>query len=568
MYKLENFEIYHLTPSDFDEFQDWVVRLDPFHSDDISPPMKADHFLLLFQICFGCKLPISKVTNLRKRDIDLRQKVVLTKKRGRLVKIPLRDKEYAELQKHLHRMSYAQKLFPITQNTARKYAEDAMIMGGLINPNRAPLNRDATYEIIIPDSRKVNSHLKTEKEKIRQKAIMKDKNKLIATNNKGIMSKHHDVFICHASEDKNAVARPFAEKLTRAEVDVWYDEFSLRWGSKLMKKITEGIQASKIGIVILSPNFFKKKWAQLELDALVELLNVDDGELLPLRYNLTPEDIKKNLPLLSGILSRSWNDGVDDLVLEVKSILKEKDISKTTVKPTKTERIFRDELTQYDISLDKFTEDGNHYVGIRNAKGKTLKSCQILCDAKKCTWWDTHEDYPRHIYEGGAGNVMIPRGFANTNPSITIMSENNKIEQFRLSEISRRPSTKWLAEDENEIKVENLNTAISRIRSNLGTLLSLNQIFLDCPKGFPISDETRQNLSLKNEIVENTQTVTNQASHLLEMDWMNDINDLCILAKNNPWMITGKLQSLQCERCEGIISQIKTILEKLPNPPI
>lgn len=395
----------------------------------------------------------------------------------------------------------------------------------------------------------------------------KDKNKVIATDNNRITNKHHDVFICHASEDKDTVARPFAEKLTKGGIVVWYDEFSLRWGSKLMKKITEGIQASKIGIVILSPNFFEKKWPQLELDALVELLNVDDGELLPLRYNLTPEDIKKNLPLLAGILSRSWDDGVDDLILEVKNILKEKDTNRT-VKPVKTERIFKADPTQYDITLDKFTENGNHCVGIRNAKGKTFKSCQILCDVKKCIWWDTHEDDPRHIYEGGGGNVMLPHGFANTNPVITVMSENNKIEQLRLSQIVRRPSAKWLAEDENEIKVENLNTAISRIRSNLGTLWSLNQIFLDYPKGFPISDEIRQNLSLKNEIVENTQTVTNQSSYMLVMDWMNDINDLCNLAKNNPWMFEGKVQALQCERCAGIINQLKSILEKLPNPPI
>lgn len=37
----------------------------------------------------------------------------------------------------------------------------------------------------------------------------------------------HDVFICHASEDKEDFVRPLAEQLRLLYIDVWYDEFSL-----------------------------------------------------------------------------------------------------------------------------------------------------------------------------------------------------------------------------------------------------------------------------------------------------------------------------------------------------
>src|SRR6185312_12727621 len=42
-----------------------------------------------------------------------------------------------------------------------------------------------------------------------------------------------DVFISHASEDKNEVVRPLAEALRKGGLEVWYDEFELRIGDSL-----------------------------------------------------------------------------------------------------------------------------------------------------------------------------------------------------------------------------------------------------------------------------------------------------------------------------------------------
>src|SRR3546814_11969636 len=79
----------------------------------------------------------------------------------------------------------------------------------------------------------------------------------------------HDVFICHASEDKDLVARPLAELLRGHGVTVWYDEFSLTVGDSLRRKIDRGLSDSRFGVVLLSPDFFRKEWPQAELDGLV-----------------------------------------------------------------------------------------------------------------------------------------------------------------------------------------------------------------------------------------------------------------------------------------------------------
>ena len=54
------------------------------------------------------------------------------------------------------------------------------------------------------------------------------------------MTESWDVFICHASEDKEGFVKPLAEGLRRLGVAVWYDEFTLEVGDSLSKAIDRG----------------------------------------------------------------------------------------------------------------------------------------------------------------------------------------------------------------------------------------------------------------------------------------------------------------------------------------
>jgi TIR domain len=66
------------------------------------------------------------------------------------------------------------------------------------------------------------------------------------------------VFISHAHEDKDGVARPLAQRLTQLGVRVWLDENELELGDSLWETIDHGLVNSRFGIVILSPAFFSK----------------------------------------------------------------------------------------------------------------------------------------------------------------------------------------------------------------------------------------------------------------------------------------------------------------------
>lgn len=102
-----------------------------------------------------------------------------------------------------------------------------------------------------------------------------------------------DVFISHASEDKPDIVRPLADALTVFGLKVWYDEFELRPGSKLIETIERGLQKSEFGLVIISRSFMQKDWPKRELDSLFtkELAFGKSERILPIWVDVDYGDI-------------------------------------------------------------------------------------------------------------------------------------------------------------------------------------------------------------------------------------------------------------------------------------
>lgn len=114
-----------------------------------------------------------------------------------------------------------------------------------------------------------------------------------------------DVFVSHASEDKAAVARPLAEHLRERGLTVWLDDFELRIGDSLRRKIDAGLAGSRFGVVILSRSFFAKGWPQYELDGLVTRQVSGEQSLLPIWHDITKDEVKARSPSLADKIARS-----------------------------------------------------------------------------------------------------------------------------------------------------------------------------------------------------------------------------------------------------------------------
>lgn len=95
-----------------------------------------------------------------------------------------------------------------------------------------------------------------------------------------------------------------------AGLKVWYDDFELRVGDSLRKKIDEGLGKSRYGIVVLSPNFFDRPWPQAELDGLAGRQNAEGRNvILPVLHNITIDQVREKSPTLAGLVAVSSDRG-------------------------------------------------------------------------------------------------------------------------------------------------------------------------------------------------------------------------------------------------------------------
>jgi hypothetical protein len=130
-----------------------------------------------------------------------------------------------------------------------------------------------------------------------------------------------DVFVCHASEDKEEFVKPLAGALREQNLRVWYDEFELKLGDSLRQSIDRGLRDSKFGIVVLSHAFFTKPWPQRELDGLTAREVDGKKVILPIWHNLTKEEVLKYSPMLAEKLAVSSSKGLDAVVQEILKVL-------------------------------------------------------------------------------------------------------------------------------------------------------------------------------------------------------------------------------------------------------
>lgn len=109
----------------------------------------------------------------------------------------------------------------------------------------------------------------------------------------------YDLFISHASEDKEDFVRPLVEALEALGVKVWYDEFTLKVGDSLRKKIDHGLVKSCYGTVVLSSSFFSKNWTQYELDGMVAKEMDGHKMILPIWHKVSKTEVINFSPTLA-----------------------------------------------------------------------------------------------------------------------------------------------------------------------------------------------------------------------------------------------------------------------------
>lgn len=132
----------------------------------------------------------------------------------------------------------------------------------------------------------------------------------------------YDVFISHASEDKDEVVRPLAMALKEKGLSVWYDEFELKIGDSLRRKIDLGLAKSNFGIVVISRDFIKKGWTNYELDGLITRSISGEQQLLPIWHNITKKEVIDYSPSLADKVARNTAiNTVEEIADEIAEVI-------------------------------------------------------------------------------------------------------------------------------------------------------------------------------------------------------------------------------------------------------
>ena len=129
----------------------------------------------------------------------------------------------------------------------------------------------------------------------------------------------YDVFISHAVEDKIPVVNELDKALRQRGLDVWYSGKELNIGDELTETIYRGLDESRFGVVIISPTYLRKVWA---LGEFFRLKQRRGKSVLPVFYDITPEEIGDRYPPMANLVGVSMSAGMDVVVDKLYGVIK------------------------------------------------------------------------------------------------------------------------------------------------------------------------------------------------------------------------------------------------------
>ena len=121
----------------------------------------------------------------------------------------------------------------------------------------------------------------------------------------------YDVFLSHSSKDK-AVVRKLAQRLKDDGLRVWFDEWIIKPGDMIGKKIDEGLESSRVLLLCMSKHFFASEWSSMESGSFrFRDPTNKEGRFIPLRLD------KTEIPLsLRQFAYVEWGRKPDDSVYQ------------------------------------------------------------------------------------------------------------------------------------------------------------------------------------------------------------------------------------------------------------
>lgn len=137
--------------------------------------------------------------------------------------------------------------------------------------------------------------------------------------------KMYDLFISHATADKEDFVRPLAKAFRKQGLKVWYDEFELKLGDSLREKIDFGVKSSKCGLVVLSTSFFNRSWTDYELNSFVAReMSSESKVILPIWHKVSKDEVMSfSASLADKVALKSSDYNLQEIAVLISEIVRD-----------------------------------------------------------------------------------------------------------------------------------------------------------------------------------------------------------------------------------------------------
>src|SRR5687768_11458635 len=112
------------------------------------------------------------------------------------------------------------------------------------------------------------------------------------------------VFVSHASADKESFVRALATRLREFGLAVWYDEAVLRPGMSLRESVDAGLTQSEFCVLIISKTFLARSWTRWELNGILQMhLSTGMRRIIPVWHDVSADEVRQRSPSLADIVA-------------------------------------------------------------------------------------------------------------------------------------------------------------------------------------------------------------------------------------------------------------------------
>lgn len=107
------------------------------------------------------------------------------------------------------------------------------------------------------------------------------------------------IFLCHAWDDRQGVAKELNDLLVANDVSVWFSEKSIRLGEPFLRAIDKGLAESQIGIVLVTPALLQRLPSAGVADMGLSVLLARE-QLIPVVHGTSWDELRKVSPMLAS----------------------------------------------------------------------------------------------------------------------------------------------------------------------------------------------------------------------------------------------------------------------------